>query len=299
VAALGNGAALNGARAFPANNDWNTDISGAPVDPASSTLIGSIGLTTGLHPDFGAGLYAGGPIGIPYVVVAGSQAPVAIRYTAYGSESDPGPYPVPATAPIEGGSASSGDRHVLVIDRDRDRLYELFEASANADGSWNAASGAVFDLTSNNVRPGGQPGWTSADAAGLPVFPGLVRYEEAARGPGGIMHALRFTAAATRKAYVPPATHFASSNTSANLPPMGMRVRLKASYVIPSGFSAPTRAILQAMKTYGLILADNGSNWFVSGSPDERWNNAQLSSELKLVQGSNFEVVRMTGLVTP
>ena len=299
MAALGNGAALNGARAFPANNAWNTDISGAPVDPASNTLIASIGLTTGLHPDFGAGLYAGGPIGIPYVVVAGSQAPVAIRFTAYGSESDPGPYPVPATAPVEGGNASSGDRHVLVIDRDRDRLYELFEASRNADGSWNAASGAVFDLTSNNVRPGGQAGWTSGDAAGLPIFPGLVRYEEAARGPGGITHALRFTAAITRKAYVPPATHFASSNASANLPPMGMRVRLKASYVIPSGFSSTTRAILQAMKTYGLILADNGSNWFVSGTPDERWNNAQLSSELKMVQGSNFEVVRMTGLVTP
>jgi hypothetical protein len=262
-------------------------------------LIASIGLSTGLHPDFGAGLYAGAPIGIPYVVVAGTQAPVVIRYTAYGSESDPGPFPVPATAQVEGGSASSGDRHVLVIDRDHNRLYELFEASHNADGSWNAASGAVFDLSSNKVRPGGQPGWTSADAAGLPIFPGLARYEEAALGPGGIKHALRFTVATTRKAYVAPATHYASSSTSASLPPMGMRVRLKASYVIPASFSAPTRAMLQAMKTYGLILADNGSNWFISGTPDERWNNSQLGSELKQVQGSNFEVVYMTGLVTP
>jgi hypothetical protein len=297
VASLGAGAALNGARPFPADNPWNTEISAAPVDPASDALIASIGLNTALHPDFGAGLYDGGPIGIPYVVVAGSQAPVTVHFTAYGDESDPGPYPVPADAPIEGGVASAGDRHVLVIDRDHDRLYELDEAFLNGDGSWNAACGAVFHLDSNTVRPGGQAGWTSADAAGLPIFPGLARYDEAARGPGAIQHALRFTAASTRRAYVPPATHWASSNTSGGVPPMGMRVRLKASFVIPAGFSAETRALLQAMKTYGLILADNGSNWYLSGAPDERWNNDALTSELRQVHGRDFEVVRMDGIV--
>jgi len=297
AASLGVGAALNGARAFPADNLWNLDISALPLDPASDTLIASIGLGTGLHPDFGAGLYNGAPIGIPYIVVAGTQTPVAINFTAYGDESDPGPYPVPASAPIEGGAASSGDRHVLVIDRDHNRLYELDAAYPNSDGSWDAACGAVFHLDSNVVRPGGQPGWTSADAAGLPIFPGLARYEEAAAGPGGIQHALRFTAARTRRAYVPPATHWASSNTSASVPPMGMRVRLKARYMIPTTFSKETRALLQAMKTYGLILADNGSNWYVSGAPDERWNNDALTSELRQVHGSDFEVVRMDGLV--
>jgi hypothetical protein len=297
LASLGAGAALNGARPFPADNAWNTDISNAPVDAASATLIASIGLDTGLHPDFGAGLYGGAPIGIPYVVVSGAQARVAIRYTAYGDESEPGPFPVPADAPIEGGAASSGDRHVIVIDRDNDRLYELARAFRNADGSWNADCGAVFHLDSNTVRPGGQPGWTSADAAGLPIFPGLARYDEAALGPGGIRHALRFTAARTRRAWVPPATHWASSDTSAARPPMGMRVRLKASYAIPAGFSAETRALLQAMQTYGLILADNGSNWYVSGTPDERWNNDALTSELRQVRGRDFEVVRMDGLI--
>lgn len=298
VASLGAGAALNGALAFPADNDWNRDISADPVDPASDAIIASIGTGVGLHPDFGAGLYQGGPIGIPYVVVAGSQAPVPITWTAYGNESDPGPYPVPATAPVEGGSASNGDRHVIVIDRDNNRLYELARAFLLSDGrSWSADCGAIFHLDSNTVRPGGQPGWTSADAAGLPIFPGLARYEEAALGPGGIRHALRFTVARSRAAYVPPATHSASSSTSATLPPMGMRVRLKASYVIPSGFSVETRALLTAMKTYGMILADNGSNWYVSGAPDERWNNDALVSELAQVRGSDFEVVRMQGLV--
>ncbi|WP_287987717.1 hypothetical protein [Piscinibacter sp.] len=298
-ASLGIGAALNGAIAFPADNPWNTDISAAPVDPASDALIASIGLATGLHPDFGAGLYNGAPIGIPYVVVAGSQARVPMNWTAYGDESDPGPYPVPGNAPIEGGPNATGDRHVLVIDRDNHRLYELYRAFPQAGGAWNADCGAVFHLNSNDVRPGGQPGWTSADAAGLPIFPGLARYEEAALGPGGIRHALRFTVARSRRAYVPPATHWASSDTSANLPPMGMRVRLKASFVIPSTFSAETRALLTAMKTYGMIVADNGSNWYVSGAPDDRWDNDALVSELRQVRGSDFEVVRMDGLVTP
>ena len=300
-ASLGAGASLNGALPFPADNAWNTDISTAPKDPNSDALIASIGLTRGLHADFGAGLYQGAPIGIPYVVVAGNQPRVPIVFTAYGSESDPGPYPVPANAPIEGqqadGSAFGGDRHVLVIDRDANRLYEMGNAYPQTDGSWQASGGAVFHLDSNDVRPGGQSGWTSADAAGLPIFPGLARYDEAASGV--IRHALRFTASSTRKAYVPPATHWASSNTSPDVPPMGMRVRLKASYAIPPGFSIESRAILQAMKSYGMLLADNGSSWYVSGAPDARWNNDKLASELGSVKGGDFEVVRMQGLVTP
>ena len=272
-------------------------MSGAPVDPNSDALIASIGLATGLHPDFGAGLYNGAPIGIPYVVVAGSQARVAMTWTAYGDESDPGPYPVPPNAPVEGAPDTGGDRHVLVIDRDNNRLYELYRAFVNPDGSWNADCGAVFHLDSDDVRPTAQAGWTSADAAGLPIFPGLARYEEAALGPGGVRHALRFTVQHSRKAYVPPATHYASSSTSASLPPMGMRVRLKSSYVIPSSFDAQTRALLTAMKTYGMIVADNGSNWYVSGAPDDRWNNDALVRELAQVKGSDFEVVRMDGLV--
>jgi hypothetical protein len=297
-AALGVGAALNGALAFPAGNAWNTEVSAAAVDPNSDALIASIGLATGLHPDFGAGLYNGAPIGIPYVVVAGTQARVAMNWQAYADESDAGPYPVPASAPVEGAPDTTGDRHVLVIDRDNNRLYELYRAFVNTDGSWNADGGAIFHLDSNAVRPTAQPGWTSADAAGLPIFPGLARFEEAALGPGGIRHALRFTVQRSRRAYVPPATHFASSNTSASLPPMGMRVRLRASYVIPASFSAETRALLTAMKTYGMIVADNGSNWYVSGAPDERWNNDALVRELAQVKGSDFEVVRMDAIVT-
>ena len=298
-ASLGAGGALNGAIAFPANNAWNTDISSAPVDANSDALIASIGLGTGLHPDFGAGLYNGAPIGIPYVVVAGNQTRVPMNWTAYGDESEPGPYPVPPNAPVEGAPDTGGDRHVLVIDRDNNRLYELYRAfPQNGGTSWDADCGAVFHLDSNNVRPGGQAGWTSADAAGLPIFPGLARYDEAALGPGGIAHALRFTVARSRRAYVPPATHWASSSTSASLPPMGMRVRLKSSFVMPTGFSAETRALLTAMKTYGMIMADNGSNWYVSGAPDSRWDNDRLNSELAQVHGRDFEVVRMDGLVT-
>jgi hypothetical protein len=261
-------------------------------------LIASIGVGTGLHADFGAGLYNGARIGIPYVVVAGSQARVAMTWTDYLDESDPGPCPVPATAPVEGAPYAGGDRHVLVIDRDHNRVYEIGHAFINPDGSWKAGSGAIFHLDSNTVRPGGQPGWTSADAAGLPIFPGLARYEEAALGPGGIRHALRFTVQHSRRAHLPPAAHWASSSTSSSLPPMGMRVRLKASYVIPASFSLETRALLTAMKTYGLIVADNASSWYVSGAPDERWNNDALVSELGQVRGGNFEVVRMDGLVT-
>lgn len=298
-ATLGVGAPLNGALPFPANNDWNADISGLPIDPNSDNLIASIGLSRGLFPDFGAGLWEGAPIGIPYVVVAGAQPRVAVQFTDFGDESDAGPYPIPLNAPIEGGPSSAGDRHVIVIDRDNNRLYETGNSYPQSDGSWRASGGAVFHLDSNNVRPTARPRWTSADAAGLPIFPGLVRYDEASLGAGGIRHALRFTVSQTRRAYVPPATHWASSNTSPNLPPMGMRVRLKAGYAIPPGFSAETQAILTALKTHGMMVADNGSNWFLSGAPDERWNNDRLKSELRQVLGRDFEVVRMDGLVTP
>jgi len=300
-ASLGKGASLNGAVPFPADNPWNTDISGAPVDPASDALIASIGLARGLRPDFGSGLWEGAPIGIPYVVVGAGQPLVPVRFVDYPRESDPGPYPVPADAPIEGqiagGGAFGGDRHVLVIDKDTNRLYEMYNAAPSSGGAWQASNGAVFHLDSNAVRPTAQPGWTSADAAGLPIFPGLVRYDEASSG--AIRHALRFTVSRTRQAYVPPATHWALSRTDADLPPMGMRVRLKASFVIPAGFSTESRAILQAMKTYGMFVADNGSDWYVSGAPDERWDNDRLLSELGSAKGSDFEVVRMQGLVTP
>ena len=295
---LGVGASLHGAVSFPADNAWNTDISGSPVDGNSDALIASIGLGTGLHPDFGSGTYARAIIGIPYVVVSASQPPVAIHIRLYADQSDPGPYPVPPDAPIEGskpgGGKFGGDRHVLVIDKDANRLYEMFAAYPKADGSWRADAGAVFHLDSDNVRPTAQPGWTSADAAGLPIFPGLVRYDEASAGL--IPHALRFTVAHTQRAYVPPATHWASSDTNPNLPPMGMRVRLKAAYQIPAGFSPETKTILQALKTYGMFVADNGSSWFISGAPDDRWNNNRLVGELRQVTGANFEVVKMVGI---
>lgn len=293
-AATGVNASLNGALPLLSEHPWNQDISACPVDPDSVQLIAKIGADTGLHPDFGAGLYKGAPIGIPYVVVSGGQPKVKVQWTAYGAESDPGPYPVPANAPIEGGPTAVGDRHVLVIDKDNQRLYELANAYPQADGSWKASGGAVFELNSNATRP---MYWTSADAAGLPIFPGLARYEEAARGPGGIRHALRFTVNSTRAAFVPPASHWAPYNTDRYSAPMGMRVRLKASYVIPSSFSTETKALLTAMKAYGMIVADNGSNWFISGAPDDRWNNDKLLSELAQVKGSDFEVVRMDGLV--
>ncbi len=299
AASLGVGASLNGAIPFPADNAWNTDISGAPVDPNSTNLINSIGADKGLYRDFGSGTWDGAPIGIPYMVVSGTQAKVTIEYNpdAYGDESDAGPFPMPLNAPIEGAPNTDGDRHVLVIDKDNNRLYEIGRAFPQSN-RWVADAGAIFHTNSNNVRPTAQTGWTSADAAGLPIFPGLVRYDEASKGAGGIRHALRFTAARTRRAFVPPATHYASSNTDANLPPMGMRVRLKAGFVIPSTFSNEAKAILTALKTYGMFLADNGSDWFMSGAPDSRWDNDRLRTELASVKGRDLEVVKMTGMVT-
>jgi hypothetical protein len=290
---LGIGASLHGKQVFPSDNAWNEDISNADVDPNSANLIAGMGLNVSLHPDFGT-VWNGAPNGIPYIVVAGNQTPVPINFTAFGSQSDPGPYPVPANAPIEGGPSSTGDRHVLVIDRDNWKLYEMYRAFPVNNGvSWNGDSGAVFDLNLNALRPAG---WTSADAAGLPIFPGLVRYDEVFEQQE-IRHAIRFTAQITRRAYVHPARHWASTNTSVDRPPMGMRVRLKASVNI-AGYSPAVQVILRALKKYGMILADNGSNWFISGAPDPRWNDDDLNT-LKNIKGSDFEVIRMTNIVTP
>jgi hypothetical protein len=287
---LGPGASLNGRRPFPADNPWNQDISSAPVDPRSATLIAACG-STNLHPDFGT-VWNGAPNGIPYIVVKGDQARVPVEFE-YADESDAGPYPVPADAPVEGGPNGSGDRHVLVLDRDAWRLYELFDAHPIDGGRrWRAGSGAVFDLSSNALRPAG---WTSADAAGLPIFPGLVRYDEVVER-GEIQHALRFTCPRTRRAYVAPARHFASSSTDPNLPPMGMRVRLRASFDV-STFPPEVRVMLNAMKRYGMFLADNGSSWYVSGAPDSRWSDENLAA-LRRVPGSAFEVVQMGTVVT-
>ena len=300
AASLGIGANLNGAIPFTSTSEWNRDISSDPVDPNSDNLIAAIGVGGHLKSDFGT-VWQGAPIGIPYLVVSSSQTKVKITFTDYGDESDTGPYPVPANAPIEGqqisGAAFGGDRHVLVIDKDNNRLYEMGNAYPQPDGSWLASGGAIFNLDGTIARPTAQPGWTSADAAGLPIFPGLVRYDEA--NGGGIFHALRFTASVTRKAYLPPATHWASSNTDVNRPPMGVRVRLKASYQIPANFSKESKAILQALKTYGMLLADNGSNWYISGAPDSRWNDETLAKEVNSVQGSALEVVKMNGMVAP
>jgi len=285
---LGVNASLNGRRVFPADNPWNQPVDRVPVDPLSDRIIDSIGRQKPLHPDFGT-VYEGRPSGIPYVVVPGNQARVPITFEA-SQESDPGPYPVPPNPPIEGGGQVEGDRHVLVIDRDHGKLYELFHVYPDGNG-FRAGSGAVFDLNSNRMRPAG---WTSADAAGLPIFPGLVRYDEVMQ-QHAVLHALRFTVVHSRRAYVFPARHFASRLTDASLPPMGMRVRLKAGYDV-ARFPPPARVILQALKRYGMMVADNGGDWFLSGAPDPRWNDEELAA-LKRVTGSDFEVVKM-GAVT-
>jgi hypothetical protein len=289
---LGQGASLNGFLPFPADNLWNQDISAAPVDPNSAAIINFIGANDAVHPDFGSGLYAGSSIGIPYVVVGSAQSFVNINFTAYGSESDPGPMPVPPDAPIEGYPApGSGDRHVLVLDNSNCWLYELYSSYPNTDGSWNAASAAVWDLLADEQRP---LTWTSADAAGLPVFAGLVRYDEVAGGQ--IDHALRFTLQSSRAAFVPPASHWASNSSNPYAAPMGMRMRLKASFDI-SSYSATNQVILKALQKYGMIMADNGSNMYISGAPDDRWDNNDLHL-LGNLDASDFEVVSMNPVYT-
>jgi hypothetical protein len=274
---------------FPADNSWNKDISTEATDPNSAQIIAGFS-TSKLKADFGAGLYDGAPIGIPYIVVCGSQAKVNITYREndydgnYGDESDAGPYPIPVNAPIEGNG--EGDSHVLVVDKDNKMLYELYNASYT-NNQWQASCGAIFNLASNALRP---DGWTSADAAGLPIFPGLVRYEEVLKG--SIDHAIRFTLSSgnVKPAYVAPARHKVNSKGGQYSLPFGAKIRLKASFDI-SGYSATNRVILTAMKKYGLILADIGSNMYITGAPDDRWNNDDLH-KLGTIDASNFEVVK-------
>ena len=273
---------------FPANNPWNERVDRLPVAKDSAQLIASIGLGTPVHPDFGT-VYNGAPNGIPYAVVGNHTHWAHVRFQ-YASESDRGPYPLPRGVPIEGGPNSTGDRHVIVVDRATCRDYELFDARPHAGGRyWTAGSGAIFNLRSNRLRPAG---WTSADAAGLPILPGLARYDEVAAG--NIDHALRFTAPCTAARYVYPARHYAATCGSGVYPPMGLRVRLRASVDI-SGLPYQARVVAQALKLYGLILADNGSPWYISGAPNPRWSDNQLH-QLDQLTGRDFEVVDTSSL---
>ncbi len=286
---------IAGCAVFPADSIWNAPVDQLPLDPGSDAYVNTIGADGTVHPDFGSGVWPPGsdaPIGIPYADVPGTQPGVAVAFD-YDDESDPGPYPIPADAPIEGGPGSDGDRHVLLVDRDNCILHELFYAWPDQPGGgWAAGSGAVFDLSGHALRP---DGWTSADAAGLPILPGLVRYDEVAAGE--IAHALRFTVPQTRGDHAWPARHHASSLTAAQYPPMGQRFRLRADFDV-AAFSAEVQVILRTLKKYGMMLADNGSAWYLSGAPDERWDN-DARRELSNVSGADFEAVgvssRMTG----
>jgi hypothetical protein len=277
---------------FPADNPWNQRVDRLPVAGNSAQVISTIGLNDPVHPDFGSGLYGGEPIGIPYAVVSSKTRKVPVGFQ-YASESDRGPYPLPRGVPIEGGYGSSGDRHVIVVNRDTCTDYELFAAYPHDGGKrWTAGSGAIFNLRSDHLRPAG---WTSADAAGLPILAGLARYDEVAAGV--IDHALRFTAPCSAPRYVYPARHEASTCHGANLPPMGLRVRLKASVKI-SGLPYQARIVAQALKRYGMILADNGSPWYISGAPNPHWSNDALHL-LDRLTGRDFEVVDTSSLPHP
>jgi hypothetical protein len=268
---------------FPADNVWNKPVDRLSVRSDSDTLIRSIGLNAYLHPDFSS--YSGGGYGIPYNVVGGGRKKVSVKFQ-YASESDRGPYPVPRRPKIEGGS----DRHMLIVDRDSCVLYELYAARKTSTG-WKAGSGAIWSMNSNALRPAG---WTSADAAGLPILPGLVRYDEVAAGV--INHALRFTAPVTRRQYIYPARHFAADSNDASLPPMGLRLRLKASVDI-SRFGPQARVLLEALQTYGMILADNGSPLYVTGAPSSGWDDDDMH-QLQTLHGSDFEVVDTSSLTS-
>lgn len=277
---------------FPADNPWNQRVDSLPTTARSNTFVNSIGRADYAHADFGSGTWNGGPIGIPYVVVGKKQSKRRVSFD-YSDESDHVRYPIPRNPPIEGGRNGTGDRHVLIVDRSRCKLYELYDAHPRSGGrTWHAGSGAVWNMRSNRLRP---DGWTSADAAGLPILPGLARYDEVAAGE--IDHALRFTAPRTRNSYVYPARHFASSDDDSSLPPMGLRLRLKANFDI-GGFPPQSRVVLTALKRYGMILADNGSPWYVSGAPDRRWDNDDLHS-LQSLTGDDFEVVDTSSLPQP
>jgi hypothetical protein len=286
--ALGPNVSLGGMRLLPDDSPWHRDVSQDAVDPKSAKILARFGLNTPLHPDFGAE-WEGVPLGLQYVVVAKNQAKVPVKFTD-ADESDPGPYPIPPNAPIEGGPKGKGDRHVIVLDRDSWSLYELYNAFRVGPG-WKADSGAVWDLKKNQVRPAR---WTSADAAGLPILPGLVRYDEVVEKKA-VEHALRFTLSKTRRAYVPPASHWASNHDDEDLPPMGMRVRLKADYDL-SGFAPEAGVILLALKKYGMFLADNGSDFFITGAHDRRWD-AEVLRQLKRVTAKDLEVLEMKDMV--
>jgi hypothetical protein len=268
---------------FPASNPWNARVDRLPVAQGSGSIVGSIGAGTGLHADFGSGLWEGSPIGIPFDVVSRSTPRARVGFE-YDDESDHVGYPIPKGVHVEGGS----DHHALLLDKSACRLFEL-AGLERRQGRWHAWAGATWSLRSNRVRPAG---WTSADAAGLPIFPGLARYDEVRRGV--IDHALRFTVQRTRRAYVYPARHYASELTSSSLPPMGLRVRLKASFDIRP-FPRQARIVLVALKRYGMIVADNGSDWYISGAPNRGWSNDQLHT-LGRVKGSDFEVVATRSL---
>ncbi len=277
---------------FPPDNIWNTPIDTQPRHPLSDAYVDTIGRVEELHADFGAGIWPpedGGPIGIPYVVVPAGQPGVPVSFY-YDDQSDHGPYPIPPDPPIEGGPQSDGDRHILIVQAGACRLYELYDAWPRDGGGWDAGSGAIYDLSSHALRPAG---WTSADAAGLPILPGLVRYDEVTAGE--INHALRFTAPETQRAFIWPARHFASDLTASHYPPMGQRFRLRADFDL-SGFAPEVQVILRAMQRYGIILADNGSPWYISGAPDERWNNDTLR-QLHQLTGDDFEAVDVSALM--
>jgi hypothetical protein len=275
---------------FPANNPWNQRVDKLPVSADSARLISSIGLNAPVHADFGSGKWDGGPIGIPFDVVSKKTARHQVSFE-YADESNRVRYPIPTHVHIEGGPHASGDRHAILVDKSSCRLYELYDLRHTGHG-WTAGSGAVWSLRSNHLRPAG---WTSADAAGLPIFPGLARWDEAKRGV--IDHALRFTAAETRRAYVYPARHYASSSNDPALPPMGLRVRLKASVDVAS-FPKQARVVLVALQRYGMILADNGSPWYISGAPSPHWSNDALHT-LGRLTGADFEVVDTSSLPQP
>lgn len=273
---------------FPPDNIWNRNIAALPTHPRSDAYIAAIGSDVGLHRDFGSGVYQGAPIGIPYAVVSGAQSQAPVQFGSEArDESDAGPYPLSTSVPLE----AAPEAHALIVDQDRCVLYEVYQAQRQTDGSWHAYAGARWDLRSNALRP---DTWTSADAAGLPIFAGLVRYPEVAAG--AIHHALRFTAPRTQQAHLWPARHDAGESTGEDLPPLGLRVRLKAGYDI-SPYPADVQVILQALKDYGMFLADNGSPWFITGAPDSRWDNDLLQDNLKQVHGSDFEAVDESSLM--
>ncbi len=282
---------LAGCPVYPADNVWNVPVDTLPVDPNSNAYVNAMGASTNAHPDFGT-MWDGFPIGIPYTTVLGTQPKVPIIFDNNWNQNDLGPYPIPNNVPIEGDPNGTGDRHIVILDKDNCLLYELWAAHKETDG-WHAGSAAIFTLTQNSpLRP---DGWTSADAAGLPILPGLVKYDEAVSGE--INHAIRFTSDTTKDSYVWPARHAAGYNTQAGSPPMGQRFRLKASFSIDSRFSPEVQTILRALKKYGMILADNGSSWYLSGAPDPRWSDDNLHAIQTYLKGSDFEAVDVSSLI--